>query len=451
MASLIQTKSTAKNPGKPRYKVQVNLSERTRPVFPIGQVSKKQAETIKGYIESLVFSKRSGSAIDGAVADWLTRIDDKLRTKLAKHGLCPPRAGAESEKNVPTLGLFIDQYIDGRATIKETTKTNLRIARKHIVGYFGEDRELASITQGDADKFRESLVGKDLRDNTVRRVCGRAKQFFRAAARHRLIEESPFADMKGTSVTENRKRDYFVTREETEAMLKVCPDTQWQLIVALSRYGGLRCPSEHLELVWGDIDWERGRIRVRSPKTAHHDGHEERIMPLFPELRPILETAWKELTEAEDFAPEAQPTSELPIITRYRETNANLRTQLLRIIKKAGLVAWPKLFQNMRASRATELAQHHPGHVAAAWLGHSTKVADKHYWQVTDADFERAKSVADSLQKTPETAEVAGTGEHPESKKPRESCDSRGVHSFRVTPAGLEPTTHGLKVRCSTN
>ncbi len=31
-----------------------------------------------------------------------------------------------------------------------------------------------------------------------------------------------------------------------------------------------------------------------------------------------------------------------------------------------------------------------PAHVAAAWLGHSTIVANKHYWQVTDADFERA-------------------------------------------------------------
>ncbi len=30
--------------------------------------------------------------------------------------------------------------------------------------------------------------------------------------------------------------------------------TQWRLIFALSRYGGLRCPSEHLALRWGHID-----------------------------------------------------------------------------------------------------------------------------------------------------------------------------------------------------
>ena len=443
MASLIKT--TSKRTGKPRYSVQVNIGERNRPTFPLGQLTKKQAETAKGHIENLLSTKRSGSILDGPTADWLARIDNSLRDRLAKYELCAPRVNSEPEpdpqEEKPKLGEFIDNYISKRVDVKERTIINLKVARKHIVGYFGEARELASITQGDADDFRRSLLAKGLGENSARRICGRAKQFFRHAARHKLIEESPFADMKGTSVIENRKRNYFVTREETEGMLKACPDTQWQLIVALCRYGGLRCPSEHLELVWGDIDWERGRIRVRSPKTAHHEGHEERIMPLFPELRPILEAAWKELTEAEDFNPEDQPTSELPVITRYRDTNANLRTQLLRIIKRAGLVAWPKLFQNMRASRATELAREHPAHIAAAWMGHSVTVAAKHYWQMTDEDFDRA-GVAFSLQNAPETTEVNGTVERSESKKPREPHNSRGIQAFKVLPVGIEPTTY---------
>lgn len=44
----------------------------------------------------------------------------------------------------------------------------------------------------------------------------------------------------------------------------------------------------------------------------------------------------------------------------------NLRTQLQRILKRAGLTAWPKLWQNLRATRATELADRYPAHVAAA-------------------------------------------------------------------------------------
>lgn len=90
------------------------------------------------------------------------------------------------------------------------------------------------------------------------------------------------------------------------------------------------------------------------------------------------------------------------VITGYRDRATNLRTQLQRIIKRAGAEPWPKLFQNLRASRATELAAEFPAHIGAAWLGHSTLIAQKHYWQVTDADFQKAASTPpeSALQKT---------------------------------------------------
>jgi integrase len=119
-----------------------------------------------------------------------------------------------------------------------------------------------------------------------------------------------------------------------------CPDAEWRSIVALSRYGGLRCPSEVLSLRWNDIDWERARIVVRSPKTEHHPGRESRVIPLFPELRPYLEEAF-----------EAAPDGAEYVVTRYRHLaeriaggwrNANLRTQFQRIVRRAGLQPWPK-------------------------------------------------------------------------------------------------------------
>ena len=96
-------------------------------------------------------------------------------------------------------------------------------------------------------------------------------------------------------------------------------------------------------------------------------------MPISPELRPHLERAWDEALEGSTY-----------VITRYRDTNSNLRTQLLRIIGRAGVKAWPKLIQNLRASRATEWIAEFPAYVVADWLGHSTAIAEKHYWQVTE-------------------------------------------------------------------
>jgi hypothetical protein len=61
---------------------------------------------------------------------------------------------------------------------------------------------------------------------------------------------------------------------------------------------------------------------------------------------------------------------------------------------------WPRLYQNLRSSRETELAESYPIHVAAEWLGNSPKTALAHYTQVTEEHFQRAaKSGAEGVQK----------------------------------------------------
>ena len=62
---------------------------------------------------------------------------------------------------------------------------------------------------------------------------------------------------------------------------------------------------------------------------------------------------------------QAEPGTEY-VITRYRKHNCNLRTQFERIIAKAGLKSWPKLFQNLRSTRETELTERWPKHVVYA-------------------------------------------------------------------------------------
>src|SRR5690606_19457727 len=114
-----------------------------------------------------------------------------------------------------------------------------------------------------------------------------------------LIDTDPFGDMKQTSVRANKAREHFITVETARQVLDACPNSQWRLIFALARFGGLRTPSESLELRWADIDWERNQIRVTLPKTAHHEGKEERLIPLFPELRPYLDEAFFDETKGD--------------------------------------------------------------------------------------------------------------------------------------------------------
>jgi len=187
-----------------------------------------------------------------------------------------------------------------------------------------------------------------LADATVSKRIKTARQIFRQGLKWKMLRENPFADIKAGSQT-NKSRMYFVSREDAARVLDACSDSEWRLIFALSRFGGLRCPSEHMGLRWTDVDWARGRMLVHSPKTEGRPGRETRSIPLFPELLVHLREAF-EL---------AEPGSEW-IIARHRDASVNLRTQLTRILRKAGLSPWPRLFQNLRSSRQTELAAKHP-------------------------------------------------------------------------------------------
>jgi hypothetical protein len=125
---------------------------------------------------------------------------------------------------------------------------------------------------------------------------------------------------------------------------------------------------------------------------------------------------------------------------------ADLRTTFAKIIHRAGLSPWPKLFQNLRASRATELASEHPAHVAAAWLGHSTIVANKHYWQVTDADVDHAaKSDAEAAQIPAQKAHATPRNRSQQSlvAEPADRPKPLACESLRKETAQCEST--GLK------
>ncbi len=162
----------------------------------------------------------------------------------------------------------------------------------------------------------------------------------------------------------------------------------------LARFGGLRCPSEILALEWQWVDWARDRINVFAPKQEHLPRGGKRVVPLFPELRVHLAEAFE---QAEEGA--------VHVIVRYRDASAILRTQFERIISRAGVKQWGRLFHNLRSSRQTELTEIFPAHVVASWLGNTERIAATHYLQVTEDHMRRAaKSDAKALQNSMQQA-----------------------------------------------
>jgi integrase len=348
-------------------------------------VERKDARKFADYSQRLAdHPTRNLSEMPKDLRGWVEDLKSDYHAKLAKAGLVESRE-PETRKVIPTLADFTDQYIKGRADAKPRTIINLKQARTDLIAYFKDGQRLDEITPGDADDFYRWMLGTRepaLSANTAKRIAGRAKQFYQAAIRRRLVTENPFADLK-SHVTGSPERFYFVDRDTFDKVLAEETDPEFRAILALARYGGLRCPTEVLALKWSDIDWLKNRITVHVPKLAHVEGKGVRVIPLFPELRPYLRAAF-----------EAAPEGGTPYVVAKRDTEVNWRTRLGRRIKDAGLTPWPKMFQNLRSTRETELAETYPLHVVCKWIGNSAAIAREHYLQLRDEHFDKATAEA---------------------------------------------------------
>ncbi|MBL8964341.1 MAG: site-specific integrase [Phycisphaeraceae bacterium] len=410
----------------------------------LGECPKDYARSAKMAIGHLVIAKRHNGVLHPDAVRWLGGIDEVLYARVVAHGLCQPREGAA----VVTLANLLDRF-DAAVAVKPTTQYKYRQVADSLRAFLGADAPLASITPGHADNWRKSIAepkanpddktepAKTLARATVAKRVVIAKGVFRKAVRWGYIASNPFADLRAGSQS-NPDRAYYVTVETIRAILAVCPDDQWRAIIALSRFAGLRCPSEVVGLRWGDIVWDKGRMTVRSPKTANHEGHAVRVVPIAPELRPILQ----DLFDRAEVGAEA-------VVPRLRDPSMNLRTQFERIIGKAGVKPWPRLFHNMRASCATDWVERFPAHVVAGWLGHSPMIAAQHYLQTRDAHFDLAAGVGEAAANpATHTRPSHPTGEQGESKNTENPAELVGcgvgcdpVVCGKMPPEGLEPTT----------
>ncbi len=428
---------------------------KTRRGIRLAGVSKSFATRFHALVETLSDAQRTGSGLDRHTTDFVSGLTDEFYDKLSKTDLIEPRvkAMAETDESATsvrlTLGSFLADYIKRRTDVKGTTLICYEQVRRNLLKYFRADKRLAEITAGDAVDFGRFLNAEKLSRATIDRRMSRAETIFNDAVRHEYIHKNPFSGwrkpLKSFVGRTNRSRQRFISRVDIEKLVEYAPDAEWRLLLALARFGGLRTPSEPLSLKWGHVDWEHGRITVPCPKLEHIEGRETRVIPLFPELRPFLEEAFELADAGADY-----------VISKHRPQsvrngdgwqNANLRKMLTTIFKRAGLDVPPKAWNNMRASRATELAEQFPGHVAAQWLGHTEEIANAHYRQVLPEHFEKALTTQVVMPKVmPLDAVSNRTGsQHEHEQQPqvvtmqKETAACENMQPCPVASTGLEP------------
>src|SRR6185437_6151779 len=181
-----------------RKRIEFNGIDGKRRGIRLGKASLRDAIEFKSKLEYLTSVKLRGASPDADASKWLAGLPDKVHKKLAAAGLSGTIERAEL-----AIGPFAANYIAGRTDAKPATIINLNRSREHLCTFFGESKNMQDITEADAEDFSRYLTrakpakpgdlqGAGLGVNTSRRICGRAKQFFRAAIKRRIMAANPF-------------------------------------------------------------------------------------------------------------------------------------------------------------------------------------------------------------------------------------------------------------------
>lgn len=351
-----------------RYVAQVMVGGARRSAS-LGRIDKASAKLAASMIEQLQQVNAGNGTPPPHVAQWLKGSPDELHAAIAKLGLAEPRTEPTRWLPRTAVKLFVD-YLKRRADLSAYSRRNIEQAQAAFVKFFGETKVAAAIGDLDIEDWERSMRSY-LSPATISGHIKKAKQVFRDAHRRKLLPTNPLAETKAGKQS-NSARSHFVDRDRIQQVMAKISDPHMRLLVALSRVGGLRIPSEAAAMTWGDIRPESRRIIVRSQKGRRH-GKATRDVPLFDELVPLIE-ACRELREGVSDDEQVLPVAKI---------NRNFRTKLAKAIDRAGVEAWPRIFHNMRASRQTELSSVLPPHVVCEIMGNTRAVAEAHYLTVT--------------------------------------------------------------------
>ena len=341
--------------------------------FRLGKCSLDAARYYETRVKRLAVCRDRAIPIDGELEQWLQQLGDGPTNELLKSNLIV--ADVRHVINQISVRSLCDEYIvESYLRIKPSTLKNIEIALRNLTAFFGGNTLVSEISPDRVDDFRAYLDGEYAATTVTRRIK-RCRELFAWAVRQRYLESNPFAHLKNWTHT-NPERQRLITEDESRAVLGAIDCAEIRAIFVFSRWGGLRVPSEVLPLVW---EWfQADRFRVFSPKNERYERKRYRDVPLFPEI----EEALADLDQTTEH-----------VISRRRQSRTAWDKAIRIAIKKTDVVPWPKMFNNLRSSRQSDLIgiYGYPIHVVCQWLGNSTAVAIEHYLQVPDDVYAQAK------------------------------------------------------------
>jgi integrase len=322
--------------------------------------------------------EKAGRSIEDAMtpARAATIRARRLSGKQASNKERREAVKAESEKKVWTVSKLWEEYAKVNAEIKGL-RNDQNVFKKNLEPEFG-DKTLEEISQLDVDRLRLSMA-KTLKPQTVKNTLAILKRLSFFALDRGLSAGLSFR-LKMPKV--NNVKTEFLTEEELNRLLKAIKENPHPVagkLLLIALYTGLR-RGEIVKLEWPDIDFERGLIKVRNPKSG-----QDSTIPLNEAAKSVFESI---------------PKTDSPFVFFGRAGHVYSIYKMIQAIRdKAGLPEDFRPFHGLRHTYASLLAS--SGKVdlftIQKLLTHKTPSMTARYAHLRDEALRSASNLAGDL------------------------------------------------------
>lgn len=369
-------------------------------------------------IRELLLCRYRGDVPPTDLMKRLKMLESRIQASIERHGLLGGWTGGV------TLGELIDRFMETKSGIKEVSIRTFSDRFNRVRHYFDCSRPASSVTEDDASSFKAHL----LKERGFSPVSAAAsitdcRSMYRYAIRKKLVVENPFECIVAGPLT-NDSRFRFIERELIEKTLQYCIGDHVKFGVMLSRYAGLRIPSEIRHMKYSDFGKE-GFFVHENTKTGRRE------VPFFHELREMFYSL-KERNRKDEYVFPRSMVSKWGLTSRY-----------VGALERGKIERWPRLFNNLRASCVTEYDElGFTEKTLDSIFGNTERIRKRHY-----SGFRKDRAFMQILgTKKSIVDELIENGGHVDGVIETEKIDLliRYLESLKVSRVSFEPEKSGL-------
>ena len=352
------------------YRLRVCTGGKRHSVW-LGPVRHREATTIQSHVEAIIESQRCATPLPNETQRWLAQMPAPLRSRLG----C-----------VLGVAKTVDEASEAFiAHVEATHKPTTARATADTLDQFGTDcgqQLLRSLSGSDIDAW---LARQNVAESTLGKHVKHLRTWLAWCVEQHWIDAAP--DIHTPATVGVGAKEFIDPVEFQKVIDHFAGDVEMQAVLALSRWTGLRVPSEVVTLRRSSIDLEANRVVIDDAKRSHRQSRgppRVRTLPLFSALYPYLQPLLARPGKPTDYL--------LPTIggQSAERVGSLLRQRVYRALDRLGIDRWPRVFHSPRATRQTELIGVVGEKAACDWIGNSLDVSRRNYELIKDETFAQA-------------------------------------------------------------